>query len=41
MYPSKCIHEVHLDAFKKLQICTLMNTGKEFVFPEDAPQEIV
>jgi hypothetical protein len=40
MYPSKCVHEVHLDAFKKLAIVTLMNTGREFTFPEDAPSEL-
>lgn len=40
MYPTKCVHSVHLDAYKKLQMVTLMNSGKEFELPVDTPEEI-
>lgn len=38
--PTKCVHQVHIDAYKKLSLLSMINTGKEFELPEDTADTV-
>ena len=40
MQPTKVIHQVHLDAYKKLCLINLIIDGQEYTFPDDAPENV-